>query len=247
MSRRVPGLLAAVAAAALLAGCDSGGTGPTDPTSVALTSAAPTSPSATSSPPPTDGGQLVLDARDALYTDTSSFHVSGTITEYHVDIDMLVASGRITSGTVSYGGGTLEVRQLADGTRYGRGDAEFYADYTVAPDLTGLAGKWVVIGDDAPAPLGFLGDYAGEDSLVFAAGLRPGDDPYRLSGPRDVAGASAYVVTNGKTTWTVAADGPPLPIAITYGGDGTVRFDRYDEPFTVEAPPASQIVAIPTV
>ena len=195
MTRRAVGPVAVAAAVVLRAGCDSGSSGPTDPTSVASSSAAPTSPppSATASPTPTDGKQLIVDAQTVLHTGTTSFHVAGTIAEFHLAVDIRVGSGRVSSGTVS-----------------------------------------------------FVGGGNSRDTLVYAVGLVPCGGDYEISGPRDVAGTRAYVVTGLRDTWTLAADGPPLPIEVTnHEGAGTTRFDRYDEPFTVEAPPASEIVPIP--
>lgn len=248
-------LIPATAAAALvvaLAGCTTSesGTG-SGPTAGATSS----SPTASPSPSPTDGNDLIQDASDALDA-VDSFRISGEIRDNDGRIELDISYGRDDAeGTISIdGSGSVEGRKVGD-TIYANGDEEFYATLQRAadagdPDLSGLAGKWVEVDDDAPVGLRALTTFLDRDDLVDS--LEPDDSDadktFDISGPEDVEGTRAYVVTNEDgDTFAVSAEGDPVPVRITSDTDegGKIVFDGYGDDVSVDAPADDEIVDIP--
>lgn len=238
--------------ALLLTGCSSSESG----TGAPAGSGAASSPSASPSPSPTDGKSLVQDTTDALKA-VDSFHIEGNIAEDgdNLELDITYGEGDIAQGKLDGGDGkTVELRKTEDGTVYANASSEFYAQAastdSSGPDLSSIAGKWVVVGDDAPTALASLGELLDGDAL--ASSLEPDsddDETYELSGPEDVDGTSSYIVTDKDgDTFAIAAEGDPLPVKITNKSDdsGEINFDGYGDDVSVDAPDDGEIVPIPS-
>ena len=235
--------------ALLLTGCSSSDSGSGSP---AAGSGGGSSSSPSASPSPTDGAKLVTDATGAL-GDAESFHISGNIVSGsdEIELDITYGSDDVAQGSLDGGSnGTIELRRVSDGTVYAKGSAEFYEQDDSGPDLSSIADKWVVVGDDAPDVLSSAVSLLDRDEFVTS--LEPdndSDDTYDITGPEDVDGTSAYIVTDKDgSTFAVAAEGDPLPIEITNSEDedgGKITFDGYGDDVTVDAPDDGDIVEIP--
>lgn len=250
-TRSVLSVTTVALALAALTACGSDGGGGTTP---AAGSSATTSASASTSPAPTDGKQLVTDATDALDA-ADSFHISGTIADgsESLTLDVTYGADGTAAGTLEAAdGASIEVRRV-DGTVYANGTAEFYAQAaaqdSTGPDLSSVAGTWVVVDDSAPDVLQGAVSFLDRDDLVDS--LRPdgdADETYEISGPEDVDGTSSYIVTDQDgDTFAVAAEGDPLPVEISNNsdGDGSVSFDGYGDDVDVQAPDDSEITPLP--
>lgn len=254
-ARRTPPVLVSAVTAALalavLAGCSSSDSGSGTPAGTSAGSSSAASPS----PAPTDGRDLVQSASDAL-GDADSFHIEGTIVSDGTEVALDVTYGAdVAQGTIDAGdGGTVELRKTDDGTVYANGDSDFYATGNdgSGPDYSTVVGKWVVVDDSAPEGLASVAGLLDRDDLVSS--LDPDSDEddqtYDVSGPEDVDGTSAYIVTDKDgSTFAVAAEGDPLPVRITNsstdGGKGEIAFDGYGDDVQVDAPDDSEIVELP--
>lgn len=241
----------ATLALAVLTGC--GSDSPSPAAAGSSGSSASAASSSAASPAPTDGKTLVQQATAALGA-AASVHLSGSVQSDGETFDVDITYGpSIAQGTVDVGGGaTLEMRKVTDGTVYAKGTAAYYAQAPgvgTGPDLSTIADHWVVVDDAAPAALSAVTGLLDKDGLVQS--LEPDDEnaTYELSGPKDVDGTSAYLVTDKDgSVFAVAAEGDPLPLKITDDGEdgGELDFDGYGDDTTVDAPDPGEIVDIPS-
>ena len=242
----VVSVVTVAAAAALVSGCSSSSGASS---SSASSSSAPASSSAASaggsstlaSLPPT----RVLAKAQAALGGAKSVHFTASSTGQNgaggYDLKLL-ANGNAT-GTVTFDGAQLKVVRIGD-VAYLSGHPDYLAP--LAPGQN-LAGKWV----ELPATHQAVANLLGVADLRTGLGgvlLPKGSVAFGPSKAVDGHPTVALVETSssGGGTVYVAADGTPYPLLIESapGSDtgSSARFTEWDEPVTVTAPPAAQVI-----
>jgi len=211
MSRRL--LPAALALAALLAGCGGGG--------------AKTNGEADKS-----ASQIYADAKQAASAATG-VHIHGTFVDsgQKVTLDLHIAQGK-GKGTLAQNAASAEIARLGD-TAYMRASTAFWRRFANATAAALLHDKWLKGPADKP-PLQAFGKYMDLTALAKDAFGEPGT--LEKQGEQTYQGQKVVVVrdTTNKETLYVAEEGKPYPVAVV--GDGTISFDSWNEDVSVTAP-----------
>jgi len=216
MGRRLP--LAALALAALVAGCGGGG--------------AKSNGEESKSP-----SQILADAKKAA-EGASSVHVHGSITESGtpLGIDLTIAGSKGGKGSLTVQGSKVDIVRVGD-TAYIRGSEAFYKQVAGTAAAQLLKGKWLK-GSATKGNFASLADLT-DMNMLFEQALKPegtlskGEestvDGHKVVGVKDSEGGVLWVATEGE----------PYPIEISRpSGDskGAVHFDEWNAKVDLEAP-----------
>ena len=245
--RKISGVVAAVAAAVVLAGCGSteeSGTG--TPASAGAT-AAPTTTA------PADNGVAALSAEqiigkaEAALAGARYARIAGSGQEdgSRLRIDMRYGPD-LATGTFTVDGQPLTIRRIGQ-TVYLKGGAAFWAD-DGADDATvaKLADKYLKVDADDNR-FTDLTDFTDLKQAAYDF-LQP-DGAVGKGNKTNVGGTPAIeVVDKGKEggTLTVATTGTPYPLTVVSDTDH-LTFTAYTTPITAARPPAAQVVDVNSV
>jgi hypothetical protein len=216
MGRRLP--LAALALAALLAGCGGGG-------------------SSGNGEADRSASQILVDAKAAA-RNASSVHVHGTINSggRPLKIDLRIDSSKGGKGTLTINGSNVDLVRIGN-TAYIRGSEAFYRQVAGPAAAALLKGKWL----KASAKTGDLASLADltDMSTLFNEALKP-EGTLVKGGESTVDGQKVIAVKDkNRGTLYVATTGDAFPIEITRpAGDssGSVHFDDWNKTVDVQAP-----------
>ena len=262
--RRVIGVTAGLAAAVLLAACSSSSAVSSSAVSSAAPSPGASSPGASSPGPsaaptgsagPAASGPLaglaptrVLAKAQSAMSGAKSVHfvASGTgQTGGTTGLDLHLLANGDAAGSFKLATQPLEI--VRKGTSaYLSGDPAFMA--RVAPGRTDLAGRWVKLPADDPAVADLL---AVADLRTGLGGvlLPKGPLTFGPTGPVDGHDTVA-IVESGPSGGIVhvAADATPYPLLVESlpgaASNSTARFSEWDQPVTITAPPAAQVIPL---
>ncbi|MFB9315199.1 serine/threonine-protein kinase [Nocardioides plantarum] len=159
--------------------------------------------------------------------------------------DFTITSSGDCAGKVGLAGGTAEMRRV-DGIAYLKPDRAFFEasaglSGTQLDLVLGQIGDRWIKGDE--------GDAEGFDQLcdideLVGSGSTGGDPVYTKGEVTDVDGRPAIAIdqTGGDVTAYVAVDDPHYLLKVEQAeDDGVFVFSKFDEEFTVAAPPASDV------
>ncbi len=234
-------------------------TGSTTPaaSSSATPTAAPTAtPTAAPTPPPVPGGsgierlpvQRIVTLSQAAVRASNSVHAKGTFSSgpTAVTVDIVASRGGDGAGKVSANGLTFSVIRKGKSV-YFRGDRKFNA--LLGPGAAAIQGRWLkaVVTDARYASITGFTDLDGFLSQIV--GAASGGTVYALGARTTVSGIPAIrlVGTGGDAAGTsyLALVGRPYPLRVDpakSAGSGSLRFDDWNKPVTVQVPPASSVV-----
>jgi hypothetical protein len=216
-------LLPAVASVTLLAGCT-------------------TTPDPEPTPTPSTNGiedleveQIEARMAEAL-EEAGSFRLAGTgdVEGQTADIDIAV-SGKQMQGSFGVMGIEIEIIVTGDGTAYLRGGAALFGPL-LGTELGDIAGKWIKV--PAESDLGLIPDT--NDFLAAQDHYTKGEITEYKGQP-----AITLVDTDGAKIY-VSLVGEPYPLAVETA-EGTLEFTDIGADITIEAPPADEVVEIPTM
>jgi hypothetical protein len=176
--------------------------------------------------------EIVQRAGEAL-ADAQSFRLRGVGEDEGETIELdVVFAGDSMKGTIAAAPvPEFEILVVEDGV-YFKGGPEFWAEFIgeAAEDVAPLlVGKWVPFGaDENPFDLG------AEDFLDPAGDFTKGE-------VTTVGGKPAIIIVeaDGSEVY-ISLEGEPYPIQVVTD-QGTLEFLEFDQPVTIEAPPASEI------
>ena len=232
-ARAVPGAAAALALAAVLAGC-----GPvTDQT--APTAGASSDASGASA---AEAGDLVRQALGNL-EDAEAFTVRGSTTDGAIDVAYVRGVG--ATGTVTSGGSPVTVLATA-GKVWVKGDAAWYEGTVGAGSAALIGDKWVELPADVLPSVEVLVDGSALlDSLVDPRGVFERTAVQDLDGV-EVVGARD--TDSGGTLW-VTATGDPLPVRYeergAVGDQGVLHFADVGVIVPIAPPAPEQVAVVP--
>ncbi len=219
----------AIAAAGFLSGC--GGSDGTDE------SDAP--PAAEANGIQDLGADEILDRTREAVDAASSVYVSGegSTADKTIGIDMrLTAAGQAT-GSLTISGQEVQLVIVDDTTYFSAGEA--FWSTQVAPELVPeVAGKFVEVPPEQDS-FGTIATYKGffGDLLQPEGAVKVGEQ----TTVDDVSVIELIDTKDGGILY-VALEGEPLPLKVATENEGELILSEWNEPVTVEAPPADQIV-----
>ncbi|MGH8775660.1 MAG: hypothetical protein ACRDWI_10955 [Jiangellaceae bacterium] len=187
---------------------------------------------------PDEALAAVLSAMEAH----GSYRVTGTtVGGGAIDISFKVGAG--ATGTVDSGSPVTLV--ALDNRVYVTGDAEFMAENVGADAAERMAGKWLLLPQDATSGFSIFADGGSFADAVLGA-----QGPVEMAGVRDVNGAPALGLVfpeSGGTLW-VSAQGDPLPIQFeekgASAGTGVLAFTDFGADVAIQAPAAGSVVDV---
>ena len=235
-------LLALVPVVAVVAACGGGGSASTPASSVSsagpASSAAPT-PSATSSAA-ADAKALLADAQKA-FRGADAVRLKGTMVDAGdtMKLDILMTGSGDSEAIIGFAGqGTVKIRTIGKDA-YVSGDDKFWKNAGLPAGV--LRGKWI----KTKTTSSDFKDLLELTSLdKWAENLTPDGDLTVVEG-KDFDGVKTVGLDDqSDAVFYVAADGDHRPIAIIpkKASDGALKFTQWNEPVTIEVPPASSIV-----
>jgi hypothetical protein len=247
MMRPVRLLVAVPAAVLLAAGCG-------DDTTAGSGSPVPTSSASASASAPAGNGVAALTADEILKKATAALQSAGSVhikgqggsaTERFA-IDLRYSDGNST-GTLGVQGKTIDLRKVGQSV-YLKGDREFWMGIGGEGAAQLLTGKWL------KTPLTdkrFSGLSELTDLDKAAEGILDPDGTITKGGQKTINDVPCVgLVSSGKdggTLW-VATEGEPYPVRLepsaSSGEQGALDFTEYGEKFTVQTPPAEQVVDV---
>ena len=226
-------LIPLVAAAALLAGCQTA-----TPPATAPTSTGPADNGVSALAP----ADIVTKMQSALAS-AKSFHMTGSFTDSGQKVDFdLKFSGKDFVGTIDLGSG-IKLDVIGVGTDiYIKAPDDFWASQLPAAQastiLALIKGKYVKL-DSKNASIAALVDPFRPENMTKPEGDVTKGDTKTIDGKP----AIGLVDSKGGGKLYVATTGDPLPLSIEGGSsaDGTVQFTEYNVPVLVQAPAAGDV------
>ena len=180
----------------------------------------------------------ILAATKAAADEAKSVHVSGSLVSggTPITLDMNLLAGKGGRGKLSQDGLAFELIDVG-GTVYIKGSAAFYKHIGGSAAAQLLQGKWLKA-DANSSDFASLGQLTDLRELIDQSLADPGN--LTKGATTTVNGVKAVGLTDKKLGGTlyVAASGKPYPVEITKGGagNGTISFDRWNQPLTLSAP-----------
>lgn len=230
--------MAAVATLALLFGgaaaCSSGSEPP------------PSSPSPSPAASPTPNGIDKLDAEQILERTSAAANAAESVrvnaqTQSQSGESVLEMSLTKTGSQGRQSGqNTLEIIST-DQTLYLKGDQTFNEAVAGPSRAPEIEGKWVSVPANDPQAASFSG--LASSTAFFSSLLNAQGDPKKVA-PKDVEGVRCVgLQTEAGTLW-VSTVGEPYPVAVEarQAGQGRVTMSAWNEPVTITAPPADEVV-----
>jgi len=233
MRARLVMVIAAVGAAALVAGCATQGSG--------------TSP--TPSPSVADNGVSALSANEILekaktaLAGVDSFRMKGAALEDNekIDIDFKV-KGDDVGGTMSFQGMTLEIIRIGNDA-YIKADALFQTLLGSQPQLLNMIkGKYLKVNASDERFKQFT-QISNPEELLKPEGTVTKGEAKTVNGKP----AIAIIDDKDKGKMYIATVGDPLPLRIEDESGANGMDFTYDETITVTAPPTDQVVDASTL
>ncbi len=158
--------------------------------------------------------------------------------------DQAGAVGRGARGTLTQDGSTFEVLAV-DGAVYVRGNLDWLADQVAESARRTLGDKWLLLPEDSAQSLSAITD----PGAFAAAVLTPTGtvQSVGVSEIEDVPAVGIRYLDTDATTW-LSGVGEPYPLLVERLGatatDGVLRFSDVDEPVTLTAPDADEVVVV---
>jgi hypothetical protein len=180
----------------------------------------------------------ILDAAVKAAKSAATVHVSGSMSDegQPVSLDLELEAGKGGKGTIALEGLSVKLIQL-NGAVYMNGSEAFYRHVAGSAAAQLLRGKWL----KAPASdanFASLASLTDLDKLVGSTLASHG--ALVAAGTSTVRGQKVVGVTDKSKGGTlyVATTGPAYPVEIAKSGSsgGTVVFERWNKPVTLEAP-----------
>lgn len=216
------------------------------------TTPAPSSPVATSSsaPPPIAApadAEALIGLTQAALADATSLTVrgGGGADDERTTID-LTGSLDDSAYHLLMGQGEVSVEiTVAGGNLYLKANEEFFAAIGAEDEAQQYAGRWVTGDSDLAAGLSTMTPKSLVDMFVEALAV-DSVAPEVTTGT--IEGREVFVLTNAQGAdsgqASIAADGTWLPVQFTGSENSSFTFSGWNEPVTVQAPPADQVVSI---
>jgi predicted small secreted protein len=191
-------------------------------------------------------------AKDAM-SGLESFRIAGGLTTdgQEIQLDLALSTSGGCEGTISAGGGTVELLGVGDQTWYRPDDAFWQAQSgEQAQTLIDLvAGRWIEVG---PGEADGFGQFCSPDELLEEMLDDDDEDTYEKGEVSDVDGAEAIAITNtsqesGPSVGYVQVEGEHYLLKMEReGGDepGSISFSGFDEPVEPTAPAEEDSVSL---
>jgi hypothetical protein len=234
MRARLVLVLAALGAAALVAGCATQGSGST--------------PSSTPSPTVADNGVAALAANEILERaktalgNAKSVHIKGSATEdgEKMEFDFKI-SGEDVAASITGQGLTVEIIRVGPDA-YMKADALFETLLGGQPQVLNLIkGKYLKI-DATDERFKQFTELADPEEILKPEGTVTKGQPKTINGTP----AIGLVDDKDKSTLYIATVGEPLPLRVEDEAGNGLDF-LYDEAVTIAAPPADKVVDASTL
>ena len=180
--------------------------------------------------------QVVADARDAA-TSATSVHVAGAIVAGNrpLALDLELVKGRGGKGSMSEANLRFEVVRVGHKV-YIKGSDAFLRSFAGRTGATLLHGKWL---EGSTTSQNLAGLEPLTDIAKLFNGALGSHGKLRNDGETQYRGQKVVAIkdlTHGATLY-VAATGPPYPVALVGGNErGEIRFDKWNDSATIEAP-----------
>lgn len=202
-------------------------------------------------PARSEAQQLVDQAKAAL-TEATTVRVQGEIPTDDDVIKLDVTAGKDGGeGTMTLGGFDVDVLWVEE-TPYFRGPADFWVarggGKINSQTAVALSKAWVK--SSADSSLGSLGSFL-QTSTFAEQAFADVPDSIELGEKKDFDGREGVAVLNpekeGGGVLYIATDDTHQPLALVpKEGDGGLSFTDYDKADPVEAPPANEVVELPS-
>lgn len=225
-------LAVAAAVTSLLAGCGGSSSGLT------------TSSTSTASPyAPLPNGEAakfpdtIVDDAIAAATGATTVHIVGSVLNAGkpLKLNLDLATGKGGAGTVTINGLPFQIVRIG-ATAYFKGGAAFWNHYGGSGLGAQLNGRWV----EASATTGDLASFTPLTDVkqLFSSVLGSHGPLEKAVNQLEINGEAAIpIVDSGSNdTLFVAANGHPYPLKLAEKNGGSVTFDRWNQPFSLQAP-----------
>jgi hypothetical protein len=181
--------------------------------------------------------EIVAAAKNAAAS-AASVHIAGSIVSEGkpISLDMELLRGKGAKGRITLEGLAIDVVAL-EGAFYLNGSSAFYRHVAGPAAAALLQGKWLKAPESA-------GEFASLKQLTdlgtLINGVLGSHGKLAKAGTSTVNGQQAVGVKDVEKGGTlyVAANGTPYPLQVRKGsgGEGTVSFDRWNQPVSIQAP-----------
>ncbi len=179
----------------------------------------------------------LLTAAERAVNAATSVRIVGTVgtggQAVGLDLDLVANQGG--RGTIRQGGYTTQIVRLGGKAYFDAGSA-FWTHIAGTAGAQLFAGRWI----EASATSGPLASFTSLTSMrTLIGGLLGSHGPLVLGGSATVGGRAVLVIrdTGNGATLEVAAAGAPLPLEATSKAAGSLRFESWNQPFALVAPP----------
>lgn len=179
--------------------------------------------------------QVLADTKAAAITATS-VHVSGSGANAGspISLNLYLVGGKGGKGTITLNGLTFQIVRIGD-SAYFKGSTTFWQHFGGSAVAALLQGRWL----KAPATAGRFASFTPltDISRLFDAIIAP-TDTLQNEGKQKVNGVSVIAIRDSTKNGTlyVAASGTPYPVSIAKSGSGSIAFDSWNAPVTLNAP-----------
>jgi hypothetical protein len=248
-SVRVLTVAAAVASAALLAGCGDGTT-----TGAAGTTSPAAAPVSSAAPRPAGNGIAALPAPEVIrqakqaFTDARTLRVLANLSDggQPLRLDLHIAGSRGGIGTITTNGATFQLLRIGN-EAYIKAAEPAWRKLGAGDGASLLVGKWVKVptNDKDFADVIAFTDISSLGKMIFDGS----DVGVPDVGQVKFRGADAVRLTDpdgGGTIFISAATGPAYPLRLQVlapkSDAGTIDFLEFNRPFALGRPPAEQVV-----
>jgi hypothetical protein len=232
-------LVLAGSVAVLLAGC--GGSSKT-PTATTVTSTVETTTSPEPYAPLPNGEaakfpDAIVDDAIAAASKATTVHIVGSVSNAGrpLKLNLNLTTGRGGAGTVSVSGLTFDIVRIG-ATSYFKGGPAFWSHFGGSKIGTAANGRWV----EASATTGDLASFTPlTDVKQLFSGVLGSHGPLEKAvNQLKIDGESAIVIIDSGSNdrLFIAANGPPYPLKLAQQGGGTVTFDGWNKPVSLQAP-----------
>ncbi len=229
---RLRALVIAVAVAALLAGCGGSSNSPTASSTSTASPYAPLPNGEASKFPDT-----IINDAIAAASGATTVHIVGSVSNAGkpLKLDLDLATGKGGAGTVTANGLAFQIVRIG-AKAYFKGGAAFWSHFGASGLGTLLNGRWI----EASATTGDLASFTPLTDVkqLFTSVLGSHGPLEKATNQLMINGQAAIAIIDSGSNDTifVAANGPPYPLKLAQKDGGSVTFDRWNQPVSLQAP-----------
>ncbi|WP_018351040.1 hypothetical protein [Longispora albida] len=185
--------------------------------------------------------QIAERARAAVKTITS-VHVKGEVpsgTE-KIALDLKISGSEGATGTMTVGGNKVSILRIGT-SAYFQGDRAFWAQFGGNAAANLFEGKWMRTTTEDP---NFKDLVSLTDATQLMDAVLSGVSAASKGRTQQIDGQPAIELIGGDGSLFIATTGEPYPLLLrsSAAGGGELAFTEYNQPVTLTAPPADQVI-----